>query len=66
MAVLVQHELLFEIVVQLVDAGLKERADKVRARHVKVGEVRRVGLVEVIVTFPERRVRGGDYGQEER
>lgn len=51
---------------QAFDARLQQSADEVRARDIQVGEVGRVGLVQVVVAFVERAVGGGDYGEEER
>lgn len=62
----VEDELLLGVVVEARDARLQEAAHEVRPRHVQVREVRRVGLVEVVVAFGERRARAGDDGEEER
>lgn len=48
------------------DARLEEAADEMRARDVEIGEICAVGFVEIVVAFCERRVGGGDYGEEER
>jgi hypothetical protein len=62
----VEDELLLGVVVEARDSRLQEAAHEVRPRHVQVREVRRVGLVEVVVAFGERRARAGDDGEEER
>lgn len=52
-------------VVALADALAEEGADEVGARDVEVGEVGRVGLVQVVVALDERRAGRRDDGLEE-
>lgn len=62
---LIQHQLLANIMLRLLNARLEEAAHEMRACDVQVGEVRAVRLVQVVVAFPEWGVRGRYHGQEE-
>lgn len=50
---------------QLHNAWLEEAAHEVRACSIEVGEVGRVGLMEVVIAFRERGVRAGYDGEKE-
>ena len=62
---LIQNQSFPFVVLELLDPGLEEGANEMRACDVEVGEVRAVGLMQVVVTLHERGVRGRDYRQEE-
>lgn len=62
----VQDDLSLRVAREGRHGGTAEVRDEVGSRDIEVGEVGRVGLVQVVVDLEDGRVRGSDDGLEER